>query len=148
MKNLLYIIIVIFTLGNTPIKAQDNGILLETIGVLSAQTLYLTYVSIGTLTDGHANGNYDDEFSKNALKEYQNMAVIAKDQLKKLLNSPAITGEDFIFIDEMASTLEILRAEAEGYASYIETGNVQYVDIYEKKRNEAWDKITKLLDLE
>ncbi len=129
------------------LKAQDTDLLLETIGVLSAQGLYLTYVSIGTLADGHANGNYDNDFTIQALQEYQNLAIVSRDQLKKLLTSPSIKGEDIIFIDDLISTLELLRGEAEGYSKYLETGSEEYIKIYDKKRTDAWDKITVLLDL-
>jgi hypothetical protein len=140
----------IFLLTITPAMSQDNKnhVLLETIGVLSAHGIYLTYSSIGALADGHSNKTYDDNFTVQMLTEYNNISDNAIKQLKKLLSSGVLESSDVVFVNRLVETHELLKAEADGYRNYVRTKQTDHLKVYSEKRNAAWKNISELLGLD
>ena len=131
-----------------PIAAQDEGILLETIGVLSAQGLYLTYTAIGTLADGYNKDLYEEEFMLQILQQYIELTKVAKDQMQSLLSTQTLTGEDIGFVNNIVTTYNLLLAEANAMRNYVLTGTQEHVDEFHKHRNAAWANISDLLGLQ
>ncbi len=153
MKRLTVLLIALLCIGSTglstPTQARDRhtGLLLETIGVLSAQGVYLTYTSIGTLADGHAKGNYKDDFSVKLLNEYNALSRSSIKQLNKLLSSGVLGQTDVTFVAKLIQTFELLTAQSNGYKNYILTQNKAHLKVYSEKRREAWKNIAELLGL-
>ncbi len=127
---------------------DDTEVMLETIGALSAQDLYLTYSSIGSTLDAWCFEAYTDEETVDMLLEFVGMCEAVSDQLTILLYSDIMNSEDIAFVSEIVDAFDILIDEGEAAINFIETGEEIYLDLFEDKRNKAWDKIADLLDLE
>jgi hypothetical protein len=146
--SLLIVLFCICSILPKPVMAGSNEeLLLETVGVLSAQGLYLTYTSIGSLADGHANKTYKKEFTVESLDKFVNLTKVAKEQLDKLLGSGAAKGADIEFINKLIATYDLLIAESNAYKNYCNTGAQEHLKIYDQKRNAAWKNIEELLGL-
>ena len=126
---------------------QETTVLYETIGVLSAHAIYLTYVSIGTLADGYAGKTYEKEFTLSMIDEYLNLVTNGIDQMNKLLISGMIVGDDVTYVNSIIETYELLKAEARAFKNYVITGSKEHLQVYSEKRQQAWTTITKLLGI-
>ncbi|PKL40544.1 MAG: hypothetical protein CVV44_02765 [Spirochaetae bacterium HGW-Spirochaetae-1] len=135
-------------LSNLHADDKTTALLLETVGVLSAHSIYLTYSSIGTLADGHANKTYKNDFSVQMLEEYEGISKTAINQLNKLLSSGVLTPPDVEFVNRLIETYQLLIGEASGYKNYILTGQQAHIKTYSEKRNAAWKNISELLGLD
>jgi hypothetical protein len=132
-----------------PARAQEDhmGVLLETIGVLSAQGVSLTYGAIGPVADGYAKKIYTKELTTQLLTEYATLSGTAVKQLEKLAASGVLTGEDVGYVNKLVATYNHLIAEANGYKNYVATGKQEHVKIYSEEREKAWAAISDLLGL-
>ncbi len=126
---------------------DSQNLLLETIGHFSGQTLYLSYISIGTVADGHAKEVYDNASADELLSKSISLCNGSVEQLNKLLSSGALGHEDIGFVNGLVDTFNLLAAQAAGYRNYIKTGNASHVQIFSEKRKAAWKNITELLGI-
>ena len=127
---------------------DDTQIMLETVGALAAQSLYLTYSSIGSTLDAWSFEAYTDEETVSILLEYVGMGIAISDQLDALLDSGIMNSEDIAYESEIIDAFDILIDEGDAAIDFIETGEESYLDRFEDKRITAWDKIAYLLGLE
>ncbi|MDP8227290.1 MAG: hypothetical protein P9L89_06605 [Candidatus Celaenobacter polaris] len=127
---------------------DDTQIMLETVGALAAQSLYLTYSSIGSTLDAWSFEAYTDEETVSILLEYVGMGIAISDQLDALLDSGIMNSEDIAYVSEIIDAFDILIDEGDAAIDFIETGEESYLDRFEDKRITAWDKIAYLLGLE
>ena len=132
------------------LSAQNKSVntLLETCGVLSAQGVYITYTSIGTLADAYTYGVYDDEFTTEILSAYVSLSEAVNEQLNVLLKTGSLHSDDIGFVIELNNIYELLISEADAYNKFVITKNESYLHIYDDSRLKAWDKIAILLGLE
>ena len=152
MKRIIVIFLVLFCFVGVNATARGTSarqktVLLKTIGVLSAQSVYLTYTSIGSCADGHAKGNYKDDFAARLLKEYNVFNKASIKQLNSLLSSGVLGSQDVQFVSKLIETFELLQAQANGYRNYILTRKLAHKRIYSRKRKQAWRNISELLGL-
>lgn len=140
------IIAVVFALSS-PAPAQNEGLLLETIGALSAQGLYLTYTAIGTLADSFQAKAYDAKFTLQILEEYINLTNGAKGQLDKLISENAVEKNDAAYINKLIDTYDLLIDEANAFKNFVNTGVSKDADKFQKKRQAAWKNIADLLGI-
>ena len=143
----IYFLTIILTTG---LFSQSNGedILLETVGALSAQGIYLTYSSIGTIADGYAGGTYDSGVADPIITELITLSQNAKDQLTLLLTSGILSTEDISYVAHLITGYNYLQSEAKAFSQFINTGDDKYIHEYEKYRLQAWDLISELFGLE
>jgi len=131
------------------------SVLLETVGVMAVQGVYLTYMSIGAAADGNSKKTYSDEMTIKLMSEFIRIAQVAKAQLKKLISTKAVVGDDVAFVRDLGITYKLLIDEATGYNDYLKNKNDkdsnvkieklnEYLDNYTKNRKKAWKKIRKL----
>ena len=106
-----------------PGQSSDNSILLESIGHFSGQAVYLSYISIGTIADGHAKDVYDDAATDELLAKAISLCNGSVEQLNRLLSSGELGGEDITFVSGMIDTFNLLSAQAGGYRNFVKTGN-------------------------
>ncbi len=153
MKRSILLLVALFCLSGLNVQShlqagdRHTGLLLETIGVLSAQGIYLTYTSIGTLADGHSKGTYKNDFAVKLLNEYNTLCRTSMKQLNKLLSSGVLGDPDIKFVSKLIQTYELLIGEANGYKNYILTGQRAHIKVYSEKRRAAWSNISDLLGL-
>ena len=126
---------------------NQADLFLETIGVLSAQSLYLTYTSIGTTADGYAKETYDKETATTLIKTYQGLAAGAKDQLNKLLSEDAVAEKEVEALNSIIEGFDLLDAEAAAYLNYIKTGNKKQLNTFTTKKEKAWAFISEFMGL-
>jgi len=94
-------LIIIFFTTNLFSQNKNSDLLLETVGVLSAQGIYLTYASIGTIADGYVNETYNSDFAFDMASELITISQTAKEQLTLLLKSEILSSEDISFLAQL-----------------------------------------------
>ena len=148
MKKFFLIFVTVVSINT--LSAQNNSIntLLETVGVLSAQGVYVTYTSIGALVDGYAYNVYDEDFTSELLSEYIYLSTGVNEQLNELLRKGDLHSDDIGFVIELNNIYELLISEADAYRKYIMTKDESYLHIYDDSRVRAWNKIALLLEIE
>jgi hypothetical protein len=120
---------------------------LTAIGALGGGYMYTTYLSIGAIADGHYYKVYDDQTTINLMGELMNLATSAAGSLQVLVKTGTLTPEDFKFVNEIITTLGLLTRQAEGFKTYVETGDENQATVYDSYRNNAWAKIAELLEI-
>ncbi len=144
---LCLLLIPAFTSGGQG-KGQNQQIMLETIGQLSAQAVYLSYLATGTIADGHAKQIYDNDTAIELLSKIVILAQQTPQQLDKLMASGALGGEDIVYVNDLIQTMHLLAAQAGAYRNYITSRNQAHLQVFSSKRKEAWEKIRILLGIE
>ena len=146
----IYLILFFIIFGIQILSAQNKSIetLLETCGVLSAQGVYITYTSIGTLADAYVYGVYDDEATAGILSEYILLSEAVNEQLNVLLKTGSLHSDDIGFVIDLNNIYELLISEADAFSKFVTTKDESYLHIYDNSRLKAWDKIAILLELE
>lgn len=120
---------------------------LTAIGALGGACMYTTYLSIGAIADGHYYKVYDDQTAVSLMGELMNMSSSAAGSLASLVKSGKLTPEDFSFVNEMITTLGLLSRQAETFRAWVEGGDEGQATLYDSYRNNAWEKISKLLEI-
>jgi len=146
-KSMILVLVLLFAFGGVIHPKSKNTILLNTLGVLSAQGIYLTYIAIGATADGYVKKAYDDKTAKNLLGEYMRVIRVTKNQMKVLLKKRVVRGSDVKFVKQLIITYDYLFYEALGFKTYIDTKEQIQAQRYNKYRKKAWSKISKLLGL-
>jgi hypothetical protein len=124
---------------------KSSNELLTTLGVTTAQGMYITYAAIGTLADAYSKGAYEKDFAIQMITEYVALTNSVSQQLQKLLTTKSLDAADTKFVKEVLLTYTYLENEANAYKSYMETEEYQYVTKYSENREKAWAKISELL---
>lgn len=130
-----------------PPKSTETQLLHETIGVLSAQGIFLTYVSIGTIADGYAAGTYDYATASDLLSSASNISRICRTQLESLSKAKSLQGDDIKYVYGLIEVYDLLIAQSDAYATYMETEKDEHREAYSVSRDKAWEKIAILLDI-
>lgn len=126
---------------------KDQQLLLETLGSLAASHLYQSYLNIGFIADGKAEGTYEEKDIQQILSSILTlMEALDKklDQVGKL----ELSKDDRDGIDQIRKLSGQLRQQADELQAFWKTGDKARADKYEKTRKEAWQGISKLLGLE
>ena len=138
-------------LSGFSLQAQDSkDAALETIGAVSGAMLYNSYTTLGILADAYAAEAYESDFSVQLIDEQIAIYSELKSQFTNLLDSDFLTDpNDQEFTRDIAITLSLLIDEAEALKSYIESPDGESEgDLFQERRQAAWDKISYLLGIE
>jgi hypothetical protein len=141
----LCLVLVIFLVG-TEIPAQDVN--LQAVGALSSANLYLTYIAIGSVADGHSREVYSNEFADSLLSSIIDIAGNSMRSLAQVLETEDLDETDTIYVKEAIDTLKVLIDQAESYKTYIDKKSPQYAEIYNNYKQIAWQQVTELLNLD
>jgi hypothetical protein len=143
--------------GTRPAAAQDKKEaptdkeaceqLLETVGVLSAAQLYQTYLNIGFIADGKAEGTYEEKDAKQILGSVLGLLDTLDKQLEKL-GKLDLNKQDREGVAEIRRLSAQLREQSKELQAFWTTGNKARGAGYEKVRKESWEGISKLLGLD
>jgi len=146
---LLLLIIPIFTVsGQNSNVNKGQQVMLETIGHLSAQSLYLSYLVSNTIADGHSQNLYDNAMAIELLNKVIAFAQQTPQQMDKLLASGKLGDEDIIYVNNLIEAFQLITAQAGAYRNFITSGNKTHLQTFSNKRKEAWQKISILLNIE
>jgi hypothetical protein len=128
------------------ISAQDAN--LQAVGALGSANLYLTYISIGSVADGHSRELYSDEFAASVLTSITEISGNSVNSLAQLLDTGGLDEEDTAYVKKTIDTLEVLIDQAESYKTYMEKKGPQYAEIYNNYKQIAWQQVAELLGFE
>jgi len=143
---------VIFLLAaGVSLQAQTTPktVALETIGGASGAMLYNSYTTLGILADAYGADAYDYEFTIDLIDEQIAIYGNMKSQFSALLDSGFLDDEnDQIFTRDIILALDLLTDEANALRDYVEYYEEESGDLFQQRREAAWDKIAFLLGIE
>ena len=120
---------------------------LNALGTMAGQNVYLTYAAIGSTADGYINGSYSAEEAAGLMDTYQGFSEQAAQLLTELATSKALKPEEKVTVMELKKTYLILQKQAAEFKKYITLGDQAFIDGYEVNRSVAWKRISRLLQI-
>lgn len=115
-------------------------------GFFGATFLYQTYFTIGMSSDAWTNNSYTPQNTKTILKTSTNFLDISIKTLNELIQF-SISNEDRNTLLQMVDIARDLKGQSACMTRYIDSRNQADLDNYEHHRQEAWKKISILMDL-
>src|ERR1700730_11838113 len=106
-SKLLFSILTLFVLVSAPLcrAAEDDTVLLNTLGYTTGQSVLLTHMAVGTLADAFVAKTYKSGEAKDFVNTYINVTHGMKEQMKKLLDADTLNKNDAEFIE---NTIKVL----------------------------------------
>jgi hypothetical protein len=120
--------------------------LLESVGVLAAGQLYQTYLNIGLVADGVAEGTYDEKDARQILQTALGLLELQDKHLARIAKRD-LTRTDRESLSKLRKLSALLRRQAEELDAYWKTDDKEHGARYEKARQEAWAAMAGLLGL-
>lgn len=135
--------------NNPPAKGleEENGVLLETVGLLAGLQLYQTYLNIGLLADSAAEEVYEPEEALQLLGSVVGPLEKIEKQLDKVA-ALKLTKDDAAAVARMKKIAGLLRQQGTSLQAYWDKGEEEQNKKYEAARQAAWKELNDLLDLE
>jgi hypothetical protein len=127
--------------------AEENSVLLESVGLLAGVQLYQTYLNIGLLADAFAEDVYTPAEAAQLLGSVVGPLEKVEKQLEKVA-ALKLTKEDAAAIARMKRIAALLRQQGKSLQSVWDTGLEEHTKKYEEARQAAWKEVSDLLDLE
>jgi hypothetical protein len=121
--------------------------LLETVGTLAGTNLYQSYLNIGLLADGRAEGLYSEDDAKQLLTSVLKPLDATDKQLEKVAKLVS-TKEDKEAVEKFRKLNGLLRQQGEHLQAFWASGKEEDSKKYEAARKDAWDGISSLLGLD
>jgi hypothetical protein len=126
--------------------SEERQQLLETVGTLAGFQLYQSYLNIGLIADGKAEGVYSDEDVSTILNSVLELLETLDKRLEA--NSKlALSDSDQSAIKKLRLLSALLRQEGDELKAFWRTGDKAHSDKYEAARKEAWEGISEVLGL-
>jgi len=139
----LLVFFVIFSFGLSAQEAEYDPALYA-VGSLSAGNLYLSYLVLGTVADGYAQGLYDATVATSIVSETIFLNSNAQTSLVELLEQGNLSDEDLGVIANINRVYDLLTNQGEALIRFIsdpeDTG-----DLFQQNREAAWVEISSLL---
>ena len=131
-----------------PLPAKEERVLLlQTVGLLSASQVYQAYLNIGFLADGKANSTYEEKDVRQIMESVSNLLSATDKQLEKV-GRLEISRADREGLERVRKLSALVRQQGEELQAFWKTGDKERGAKYEKLRQEAWEGISALLNLE
>ena len=127
--------------------AEENSVLLETVGMLAGVQLYQTYLNVGLLADAYAEDVYESAEATQLLGSVVGPLEKIEKQLDKVA-ALKLTKEDAAAVARMKKIAGLLRTQGKSLQLYWDTGLDDHNKKYEETRQAAWKELSDLLDLE
>lgn len=116
------------------------------MGNFGAAFLYQTYLNIGMVSDTWTHNVYTPDDTKSMLNANISLLNTSRKILQELTDF-AITQEDRGTFLEMIAIIDDLAGEADQMLKYMAGRAQKDLDRYETYRQQAWAKISKLMDI-
>jgi hypothetical protein len=146
-KLVLAILSLVFV-AMAPVRAaEDNTVLLNTLGYTTGQAILLTHMAVGTLADAVAGKAYKADQATTFITTYVNVTKGMKDQMKKLIDADTLTKNDSQFIQNTIDVLDLVLKEAKDLQAFIESGKKSDAEAYDGSRKKALAEIKTLLSI-
>jgi hypothetical protein len=126
---------------------ESVGQLLEAVGLLAGNQLYQTYLNIGFLADGKAEGTYKEVEVRLLLASVLKPLEKVDQQLEKV-SKIARAQKDKDALARLRRTAGLLRQQGKDLEQFWNGGRPADGIKYEAARKQAWAEISSLLGLE
>lgn len=161
MKRFVLCLVALCTLGSMSLwaqqrhteKTQPSGELYpvaeesserEAMGVLGTGTVYLAWLTLGSVYDNFAAGTYDRETTQSIVLSVQHLIDTS---LKKIQSVTDETGDDEV-LSGLTGLYNALQSEASSLLGYIRSGTEKDRKSFQEERAKAWQEIAAALGLE
>jgi hypothetical protein len=126
---------------------EEKKTLTETVGLLTTLQLYQTYLNIGLLADGKAEGIYTQEAVIDLLGSIINPLEQVEKQLTRV-SKIKLSKEDQDAIKLFQKILSNLQNQGKVLAAYWDKEKEEDAKLYETSRTAAWKDLQLLLKIE
>ena len=145
---ILLAVVSAFFLAAAPLRAaEDDTVLLSTLGFTTGQSVLLTHMAVGTLADAYVGKAYKTEQATTFINTYINVTNGMKEQMKKLADADILTKNDSKFIQNTIDVLDLVLREANDLKDYIASGKQSDAKAYDGSRQKALKEIKTLLSI-
>jgi hypothetical protein len=128
-------------------QAAQYGVMLESLGGLSAANLYQSYLNIGLLADGVESEAFTIEGGASTLKIIANCLTLVDKKLAKL-DKESLDPEDQGSLERIKAVAELLRIQARVLLAYWLTGGPVQSAQYQFARRASWKGLSQVLGLD
>lgn len=128
-------------------EKSERSSLLEAVGSLAASQLYQAYLNIGFLADGKAEGTYEEKEARQLLGSVLGLLDTLDQQMTKV-GKLDLDKEDKAALEEISRLSTLLRRQGEELQAFWKSGDKERGARYERARQQAWEGIRALLQLE
>jgi len=126
-------------------KAEaERAQLLETVGCLTAAHYFQTYLNIGFIAEGKAQGTYTDKDARKVLDSVLSL-LNSTDGKLEALSKIELDKDDRERLEQLRAASGLLRQQGKELQTYWETGKDENAAKYESLRKNAWATISKLM---
>jgi hypothetical protein len=133
--------------GGEQKKAEsERAQLLETIGCLTAAHYFQTYLNIGFIADGKAQGTYTDKDARKVLDSVLSLLNSADGKLEAL-DKIIVDKGDRERLEQLRAVSALLRQQGKELQTYWDSGKDENAAKYESLRKNAWAAISKLMGI-
>ncbi|TGN10101.1 hypothetical protein [Leptospira ilyithenensis] len=120
---------------------------LATIQSITGNLLYSTFVSIGSVAELHIYEKQEHGISLGILNYTLTLIDESRKSIEASKKDTTIGLEYSTFLAGAYEALGYMKKQAESYVLYVNTGNKDYIQEFEKARTSAWTKISELLGI-
>ena len=137
-----------FVLATASVRAADDDtVLLNTLGYTTGQSVLLTHMAVGTLADAFVGKAYKQEQASTFVNTYINVTKGMKDQMSKLIDAGTLSKSDSQFVENTVGVLDLVLREAGDLKDYIASGKQSDAQAYDSSRKKALKEIKTLLSI-
>lgn len=148
MKKIISVTVIIVicsvTLSSYSSKLEEK--LFYNQGFFGAAFLYQTYFTIGMASDAWTNSIYNADNTRTILQTSVNFLALSEKTLREL-SLFSISSDDRNTLLQMIDISEDLKKQGEFMITYLDSKEQSDLSQYELYRKQAWEKISRLMDL-
>src|SRR5882672_7227141 len=113
-SKLLLSVLTVFVFASAPLcrAAEDDTVLLNTLGYTTGQSVLLTHMAVGTLADAFVAKTYKSGEATNFVTTYISITQGMKEQMNKLVDADTLNRNDAKFINNTIDVLDLVLKEA------------------------------------
>ena len=148
-SKLLFSLLTVLIFASAPLcrAAEDDTVLLNTLGYTTGQSVLLTHMAVGTLADAFVAKTYKAGEATNCITTYINITTGMKGQMNKLLEADTLSKNDQQFIENTIEVLDLVLEEARALKAFVSSGDDSDASAYDKARKKALKDIKALLGM-
>src|SRR3984893_18230247 len=148
-SKLLFSVLTVFIFASAPFcrAAEDDTVLLNTLGYTTGQSVLLTHMAVGTLADAFVAKTYKSGEATNFVTTYINITQGMKEQMNKLVEADTLSKNDTQFINNTIEVLDLVLKESKALKAFVSSGDDADATAYDKARKKALTEIKTLLGM-
>jgi hypothetical protein len=147
-SKLLLAVLSAILLAAAPVgAAEDDAVLLNTLGYTTGQSVLLTHMAVGTLADAFVGKAYKPDQATTFVNTYINVTKGMKEQMTKLVDADTLSKSDSQFVQNTIEVLDLVLREANDLKDFITSGKQADAQAYDSSRKKALKEIKTLLSI-